>query len=315
MTNLSTTYLGLDLDSPLILGASPLAADVDAMLRAEEAGASAVIMRSLFEEQLGSDGDAYTTFDRAGFTFGPVEYLEQIRALKSALRIPVIGSLNGSTNYGWTAYAPLIDQAGADALELNLYHVETDFGRSAEAVERDALEIVRSVVAAARIPVAVKLSPFYTSLPHFAQRLVDCGAKGIVLFNRFYQPDVDLKLLEVEPRLELSTSAELPLRLRWLAILSARLEVSLAVTGGVHTAEDALKAVLVGASGVQLVSEILRHGVVRFAKLRRELEDWLQAKGHHSLEQLRGTMNVARSTNPAAYERANYLQVLHSWPR
>ena len=315
MFDLSTTYLGLELESPLILGASPLVADVDAVRRAEEAGASAVVMRSLFEEQIPpGDAEGYTAFDRADFTFAPVEYLEQIRKLKTALRIPVIGSLNGTTSYGWTAYAALIDQAGADALELNLYRVETDFDRSADVVEDEALEIVRQVVAATRIPVAVKLSPFFTSLPHFTRRLVGAGARGVVLFNRFYQPDVDLKRLEVEPRLSLSASAELPLRLRWLAILSGRLETSFAVTGGVHNAEDALKAILVGAHGVQLVSEVLQNGVGCFGRIRREIAEWLEARGYHSLDQVRGTLNLARSSDPAAYERANYLHVLHSWP-
>ncbi len=318
MTDLATSYLGLKLDSPLMLGASPLVADLDAMRRAEEAGASAVVMRSLFEEQLatpGDDEDGYTPFDRGEFSFGPIEYLEQIRKLKAALSIPVIGSINGSTRYGWSAYAALIDQAGADALELNLYRVTTEFDSTAEQIEQQAIDVVRRTVAATRIPVAVKLSPFYTSLPHFARRLVDAGAKGIVLFNRFYQPNIDLEKLEVEPKLELSTSAELPLRLRWVAILSARLETSLAVTGGVHSSEDVLKSVLVGANGVQLVSEVLQHGFVRFTKLRRELEEWLEARGHLSLESVRGAMNLARSSNPGAYERANYLHVLHSWPR
>ncbi len=316
MTDLSTGYLGLKLTSPLMLGASPLVADVDAVCRAEEAGASAVVMRSLFEEQIAvPDDEHYSAFERAEFTFGPVEYLEQIRKLKSAVEIPVIGSLNGTTSYGWSAYAALIDQAGADALELNLYRVATDFERSAEQLEQEAVDIVRSTVAATSIPIAVKLSPFYTSLPHFAERLVGAGAKGIVLFNRFYQPDINVEKLEVEPKLELSTSAELALRLRWLAILSPRFDVSFAVTGGVHSTEDVIKAVLVGANGVQIVSEILQHGFVRFTKLRREIAAWLEARGANTLDSLRGAMNLSRSTNPAAYERANYLHVLHSWPR
>jgi dihydroorotate dehydrogenase (fumarate) len=315
MIDLATKYLGLELGSPFMLGASPLVADLDAMRRAEEAGASAIVMRSLFEEQITSHGsEGYTAFDRSEFTFSPNQYLEQIHELKSAVSIPVIGSLNGTTTYGWTAYAALIDQAGADALELNIYRVATDFERSAESIEDDAVQIVREVVAATRIPVAVKLSPFYTSLPHFARRLLDAGARGLVLFNRFYQPDVDLNRLEVEPKLALSTSAELALRLRWLAILSGRLSTSFAVTGGVHSGEDAIKTILVGAHGVQLVSEVLQHGFVRFAKIRREVEEWLKGRGYHSLDQARGALNLARSSNPGAYERANYLHVLHSWP-
>jgi dihydroorotate dehydrogenase (fumarate) len=313
--NLTTRYLGLELTSPLLLGASPLVADLDAVRRAEDAGASAIVMRSLFEEQIpAGDSERHTAFDRGAYTFGPVEYLEQIRKLKATLQVPVIGSLNGTTRYGWTAYAALIDQAGADALELNLYRVETDFDRSAEAVEEEALEVVRSAVANTHVPVAVKLSPFYTSLPHFAERVLQAGAKGLVLFNRFYQPDIDLRRLEVEPRLELSTSAELPLRLRWLAILSGRLSCSFAVTGGVHDSAGAIKSVLVGAHGVQIVSAALQNGVNCFARIRRELEEWLEARGYHSLDQIRGTMNLRRATSPAAYERANYLQVIHSWP-
>ena len=315
MIDLSTTYLGLKLESPLMLGASPLVADVDAVRRAEEAGASAIVMRSLFEEQIaGGEREGYTTFDRGEFSFAPVEYLEQIRKLKAAVSVPVIGSLNGSTTYGWTAYAALIDQAGADALELNLYRVETDFERSAETVENEAVEVVRQVVATTHIPVSVKLSPFYTSLPNFARRLQDAGVRGLVLFNRFYQPDIDLEHLAVEPKLAFSTSSELSLRLRWLAILSGRLSTSFAVTGGVHSAEDALKAILVGTDGVQLVSDVLQHGLVRFTTIRAELAGWLEERGYHSLAQLRGTLNLARSENPGAYERANYLHVLHSWP-
>jgi dihydroorotate dehydrogenase (fumarate) len=313
--DLSTRYLGLDLDGPLILGASPLAADLDAARRAEDAGASALVMSSLFEEQApGAPASGFYPADRRQFDFGPVEYLEQVRKLKAALGIPVIASLNGTSNGAWLKYAAQIDQAGADALELNIYRVNTDFDRSASSLEDEALEMLRSVVALTSIPVAVKLSPYYTSLPNFAMRLVDAGAKGLILFNRFYQPDIDTRRREVAPELTYSTSLELSLRLRWLAILSAKVDASLAVTGGVHDADDALKAVLTGAHAVQLVSEILQHGFVRFSKIQNQMSEWLTQREYHSLAQVRGSLNLAHSPSPFDFERANYLHVLHSYP-
>ena len=310
-----TRFLGLELDGPLILGASPLAADLDAARRAQDAGASAIVMSSLFEEQApGARSSGFYPADRAQFDFGPVEYLEQLRRLKAALRIPVIGSLNGTTNGGWLKFAAQMDQAGADALELNIYRVNTDFERSASSLEDEAVEMLRQVVAQTSIPVAVKLSPYYTSLPHFAARLIDAGAQGLVLFNRFYQPDIDTTRREVAPEISYSTSLELSLRLRWLAILSAKLEASLSVTGGVHNADDALKAVLTGADTVQLVSEILQHGFVRFSKIRSQMSEWLLQRGYHSLAQVRDTLNLAHSPSPFEFERANYLHVLHSYP-
>jgi dihydroorotate dehydrogenase (fumarate) len=313
--DLSTRYLGLDLESPFILGASPLVGDVDAVRRAVDAGASAIVMRSLFEEQVPRDDDSrHYSLDRRQFAFGPEEYLEQIRRLKAAVHVPVIGSLNGFTPSGWLDYAALIDQAGADALELNVYRVSTESERTAESIEDETVALVEATVQRCAIPVSVKISPFYTSLPNFSRRLVNAGARGLVLFNRFLQPDIDLKTLAVEPRLDLSGPSELPLRLRWLAILSAELETSFAVTGGVHSAEDALKAILAGAHGVQLVSEIIQHGFVRFTKIRSELSAWLDERRTPSLAQLRGSLNLARCSDPSGYERANYLRVLHSYP-
>jgi dihydroorotate dehydrogenase (fumarate) len=311
---LSTRYLNLELDGPLLLGASPLAADLDAAQRAQDAGASAIVMSSLFEEQASGRSPGYYPADRKQFHFAPVEYLEHIRKLKAVLRVPVIGSLNGTSNETWLAYAAQMDQAGADALELNIYRVPADFDRSAGSIEDEAVEMVRSVARHTTLPFAVKLSPYYTSLPNFSARLVDAGAKGLVLFNRFYQPDVDTTRREVTTELQYSTSIELSLRLRWLAILSAKLDASLAVTGGVHTSDDALKAVLTGADGVQLVSEILQHGFVRFTKIRSQISEWLEQRGYHSLAQVRGTLNSAHLPSPSDYERANYLQVLHSYP-
>lgn len=313
--DLSTRYLNLELEGPLILGASPLAADLDAARRAQDAGASALVMSSLFEEQApGGPAPGFYPADRKQFDFGPVEYLEQVRRLKDALRIPVIGSLNGTSHGSWLKFASQIDQAGADALELNIYRVCTDLDRSASSIEDEAVEMVRCVTGETAIPVAVKLSPYYTALPHFAARLIDAGAKGLVLFNRFYQPDIDTARREVAPELEYSTSLELSLRLRWLAILSPKLEASLAVSGGVHNADDALKAILTGADGVQLVSEILQHGFVRFSKIRSQMSEWLEQRGYHSLAQLRDSLNLADSPSPSEFERVNYLHILHSYP-
>lgn len=328
--DLSTRYLGFTLPHPLMLGASPVVDNLDAVRRAEDAGASAIVMHSLFEEQIAIDHDAaqhvashhesfsealYFRPSRDEFALGPDEYLEQIRRIKAAVQVPLIGSLNGVTNGGWLEYARLIDQAGADALELNVYRVTTSPDQTGEEVERQTLDMVRSVKSLAKVPVAVKLSPFYTALSNFVGRLVDAGADGVVLFNRFYQPDIDVEGLEVAHRLELSTSSELLLRLRWLAILSAQVKVSFGVSGGVHSAPDAVKAVMAGADGVQLVSEILQHGFRRFGEIRELMASWLEEHEYHSLAQMQKSMNLARCPNPAAYERANYLHVLNAASR
>ncbi|MFO7177325.1 MAG: dihydroorotate dehydrogenase-like protein [Pseudomonadota bacterium] len=312
---LRTQYLGLELDSPLILGASPWSLDLDVARRAEDAGASAIVMASLFEEQVCAAGEALTVYppERAEFAVQPDEYLERIAALKSVLGIPVIASLNGSHKNAWLSYAALMDQAGADAIELNVYRVSTDFDRSAESVERETLDMVRTVVEATSIPVAVKLQPYYTSLAHFARAVVDAGARGLVLFNRFYQPDIDIEGLERAPRLELSRPSELLLRLSWLAALSPFVRASFAATGGARSAGDVLKAVLAGADVVQLVSEVLAHGVGRFTTIRRELVEWMTEHGYPSLACVRGSMNLSRALDPAAFERANYLHVINSW--
>jgi len=323
--DLTTRYLGLTLSNPLILGASPLGDDLDDVRRAEDSGAAGIVMHSLFEEQITmgcrpplSDHEesfaeaVYLRPHRSEFALDPDQYLEQIRRIKDAVRIPLIASLNGVTNAGWLKYARLMDQAGADALELNVYRVATNPDESAESAERTTLEMLTAVKAQTRLPVAVKLSPFYTSLANFAQRLASAHADGLVLFNRFYQPDIDLEALEVSHRLELSSSSELPLRLRWLAILSAQLDLTYGVTGGVHSAADAIKAVMAGADGVQLVSEILKHGLYRFAEIRNDLATWLERHGYHSLAQARRSLNLSHCPDPSVYERANYLRVLAS---
>jgi dihydroorotate dehydrogenase (fumarate) len=326
--DLTTRYLGLTLPHPLMLGASPLVDDLDAVRRAEDFGAAAIVMHSLFEEQIQHERSEhaaavrhdesfaealYFSPHRAELPLDPQRYLEQLRRIKDAVKIPVIASLNGTTNGGWLEYARLIDEAGADALELNAYRVATDPAESPESIEHTTAEMLASVKARTRLPVAVKLSPYHTSLAHFARRLESSHADGLVLFNRFYQPDIDLDQLEVAHRLELSTSADLLLRLRWLAILSAQVNVSFGVSGGVHSAEDIVKVVMTGADGVQLVSEVLAHGLHRFSELRSGLERWLETHEYHSLAQARRSMNLEHCPDPAVYERASYVRILNSW--
>lgn len=324
--DLRTRYLGLELEHPLVVGASPLGDDLDVARRLEDAGAAAIVLRSLFEEQLtprrlaatrqlseddGSLADALSYLPAAGeFAFGRDEYLEQLRRLKAALRLPVIASLNGTTLGGWLAHARLLEQAGADAIELNLYQLATDPLYEARAVETREIELVNAVCGAVLVPVAVKLSPTYTALANFAQRLDAAGAAGLVLFNRFYQADIDLEALEVRPRLHLSSPRELLLRLRWLAILRGSVRGSLAATGGVHSAEDVIKAVLCGADAVQVVSVLLRHGPERLASLRREVALWLEQHECDALSDLAGAMSLERCPDPAAFERAQYLWTL-----
>ena len=327
--DLSIDYLGLKLPHPLIAGASPMADDLDLVRRLEDAGASAIVMRSLFEEQvraeqmaalrhMGDPGESFAEAlsyfpDTVTFGMSSEVYLDRVRRVREAVDVPVIASLNGSTPGGWLGYAHDLEQAGAHALELNLYTIPTDAADDAAAVEARAVDIVREVKRALSIPVAVKLSPFYSSLPAFVRRLDDAGADGVVLFNRFYQPDIDPETLEVVRALQLSDSSELPLRLRFLAILYGHVRLSLAATGGVHTAMDALKAVMAGASGVQMVSALLRHGPAHLATVLADLRRWLEEHEYRSLEQARGSMSLARCPDPSAYERANYVQILQSW--
>ena len=327
--DLSTTYLGLKLPHPLMPGASPLVDDLDLVRRLEDAGASAIVMHSIFEEQIVGEQRAWEDIVEgnaeahpeaadylpapADFALGPQEYLEQIARIKKAVRVPVIGSLNGTSPGGWLFYAGLIEQAGADALELNVYTVATDRGETGEVLEGRILEILREVKATVKIPVAVKLSPFFTSLAHAARRLSEAGADGLVLFNRFYQPDIDVEALDVVPALHLSDPGELLLRLRWLAILSGWTPGSLACSGGVHSGVDAVKAVMCGAHAVQMVSCLLRRGPEYLAAVRTQLSDWLEAHEYASLGQMRGSMNLTRCPDPKSFERANYMRVLQNW--
>lgn len=327
--DLSTTYLGFRLPHPLMPGASPMSEDLDRVKRLEDAGAAAICMHSLFEEQLVGEEvatvramESHTeTFGEATsylpeppeFRFGPDEYLDQLRRVKAAVKVPVFASLNGVTRGGWLEYAKLMQEAGADALELNVYDIATNFEESAEGVETRTIDMVRLVKESVKIPVAVKLSPFFSSLSHFARQLDHTGADGIVLFNRFYQPDIDVEELEVERSLRLSDSNELPLRLRWLAILSGRLRPSLGLTGGVHTPLDVVKGVMAGAHAVQLVSALLQRGPEYLRVLRGELARFLEEHEYESLEQMQGSMDLLACPDPKAYERANYMHMLQSW--
>jgi len=329
--DLSTRYLGLELPHPFMPGACPLADDLGTVRRLEDAGAAAIVLRSLFEEQItGEQLAAHEAMDLHGdsfgealsfmpdpqeFALGPEEYLEQIRRVRAAVDVPVIASLNGTTAGGWLSYAEMMEEAGAHALELNVYQVATDPGRTGEEVEAEILEMVKTVVRHVDIPVAVKLSPFHTALAHFARELDQAGARGLILFNRFYQPDIDVEELDVTPVLHLSDSHELLLRLRWMAILSERVIASLAVTGGVHTGMDALKAVMAGAHAVQVVSALLQNGPEHLAQIRREVERWLVEHEYESLAQAQGSMGLLRCPDPKAFERGNYLRVLQSWKR
>lgn len=327
--NLCTRYMGLELPHPLIAGASPLSDDLDAVRKLEDAGAAAIVMHSLFEEQLlmeqmasmrdhdaheESHGEAQSYFPKMDrFSLGPDEYLERLRAIKQTVGIPVFGSLNGYTPGGWLEFAKQIESAGADALELNIYHITTDPDQSAAEVEAQTLRMVQGVRAQISIPLAVKLSPFYSALAHFARQLAQAGADGIVIFNRFYEPDIDPNELAVLRQLTLSDSSTLLMRLRWLAILSEKVDASLAVTGGVHTGLDAVKAVMAGAHAVQMVSALLRHGPGHIGRVRDELSSWLQEHEYDSLEQAQGSMNLLRAPEPHEYERANYVDILRSW--
>lgn len=329
--DLSTRYLGLDLPHPLMPGASPMVDDLDMVRRLEDAGAAAICMHSLFEEQIVLDrfsvdrslgepaesfAEALSYFPSANdYALGPDAYLEQVRRVKEAVSVPVIGSLNGITPAGWIDNAVLIQEAGADALEINVYLVAADPDDTAEEVENRVVAIARDVRDAVTIPVAVKLSPYFTAVPHLVRRLGSVGVDGYVLFNRFYQPDIDIEELEVRPGLELSTPSELRLRLRWLAILADRVQGSLAVSGGVHWVEDVVKAVMAGADAVQMVSSLFLHGPEHLTTLRSGLERWLIEHEYDDLAQMRGSMSLRRSPSPAAFERGNYLKVLQSWRR
>ena len=327
--DLSTTYLGLTLANPFMAGASPLGDHLDTVKRLEDAGCAAIVLHSLFEEQitLADSGRIHQMdpLDREfatvlsyfpqpeQYALDPDAYLEHLRRVKAAVKIPVIGSLNGTSPTAWLKFARLIEQAGADAIELNMYEVVTDPDQSALVVENGLRRVVEDVKRELKIPVAVKLSPFFTAFSHVAREFDRAGADGLVLFNRFLQPDIDVRHMAVSPHLELSGSGELLLRLRWLAILHGRLRCSLAVTGGVSTPNDGIKAILAGAHAVQMVSAILRHGPSYFTLMRDELRRWMESLEVARVDDIRGRLSLARTEAPGAFERANYIRALSGW--
>ena len=324
-----TTYLGLELKHPIMPSASPLSRRTDTIRRLEDNGAAAVVMHSLFEEQITLESeqlDHYLSYftdafaealswypEQKDYNVGPEEYLENIRRAKEAVDIPVIGSLNGISTGGWIAYAEQIEQAGADALELNVYYIPTDPGMNGADVEQLVVDVLSAVKGTISIPVAVKLSPYFSSIPHLAGRLVDAGADGLALFNRFYQPDLDLEAFDVVPSLALSTSDELRLPLRWVAILYGRVSADLAITTGVHTHIDVLKGLMAGARVTMMASELLQNGVERIQAILDETVTWMREHEYASVAQMQGSMSQQNVADPAAFERANYMKVLQSW--
>ena len=326
--DLSTNYLGLKLRTPLVVSASPLSEDVDNIKRLSDAGAAAIVLYSLFEEQLRQDrlelnehlqngtdsfAEALSYFPEPDeFRLGPEEYLKHIAAAKKAVNIPIIASLNASSNGGWTSYAKQIQQAGADALELNIYYIPTSLELTGTEVELTYLDILKAVKAEVTIPIAVKLSPFFSSFANMAKRLDQAGANGLVLFNRFYQPDIDLETLEVKPDILLSTPMAMRLPLRWIALLHGRINASLAATSGIHRASDVLKMLMAGADVTMLCSTLLRHGIPKIAAIERDMVIWMKEHDYKSVRQLKGSISQENCAEPAAFERAQYMKAICS---
>jgi dihydroorotate dehydrogenase (fumarate) len=329
MIDLTTTYLGLKMKNPLVASASPLSEKVENVKRMEQAGISAVVMYSLFEEQIIHESlelDHYLSYGEESspevtsyypqvgkYTLKAEAYIETLSKIKKAVSIPVIGSLNGISTGGWIKYARKIEEAGADAIELNLYYLPTSPDLTSNELEDTYITLVQDVSRSVNIPVAIKLSPFFTSIPNIAKRFVNAGAKGLVLFNRFYQPDFDLENLEVIPNLILSNSQELRLPLRWIAILYNRVHADLALTSGAHTAEDVIKATMAGASVIMLASELLQNGIDRIQLILAGIEKWMVDHEYESIEQMKGSMSQQTVKDPAAFERANYMKVLSAY--
>lgn len=329
-TDLSTTYLGLKLRTPLVPAASPLSEEIDGIKQMEDAGAAAVVLYSVFEEQLRQDSvelaqrmeqgtesfaEALTYFpEPEEFRLGPEEYLKHISKAKAAVKIPIIASLNGSSTGGWTAYAKGIQQAGADALELNIYYIPTDENLSSAQIEQTYLDILKSVKSAVSIPVAVKLSPFFTNFANMAKRLDQAGANGLVLFNRFYQPDIDLETLEIRPNILLSTPMAMRVPLRWIALLYGKLKGNLAATSGIHRATDVLKMLMAGADATMLCSSLIRHGVRQIGVIERDLVAWLEEHEYESVTQLKGSLSQKNCADPSAFERAQYMRAISQLP-
>jgi len=329
--DLTTNYLGFNLKNPLVVSASPISENIDEIKKAEDAGAAAVVLPSLFEEQLEHESaeldhhlthgtesfaEALTYFPQlSDFRLGPEDYLDLIAKAKAAVQIPVIASLNGSSPGGWTNYARDIQQAGADALELNIYYIPTDPDTGAAQVEQTYLDILKAVKSVVAIPVAVKLSPFFSSMANMARRLDEAGANALVLFNRFYQPDINLATLEVESNVLLSTPQARRLPLRWIAILYGKIKADLAATSGIHSAEDALKMLMAGASATMLCSVLLKHGVEHIAKIRQDMCTWMEQHEYDSVKQLQGSLSQKNCPDPTAFERAQYMRAISTYRR
>jgi dihydroorotate dehydrogenase (fumarate) len=326
---LSTTYLGMTLRSPLVVSASPLSEKLDSIKRMEDVGAAAVVLYSLFEEQLSlerselfhhleygtqSYAEALTYFpEPSQFHLGPDGYLNHIRRAKETVDMPVIASLNSSSLGGWTSFAKQIEQAGADALELNVYYIPTDMELSGTQVEQTYEDILKAVKSAVTIPVAIKLSPFFSNMASMAKRLTDSGANGLVLFNRFYQPDIDLEELEVRPNIILSTPHELRLPLRWIAILYGRVQTSFAATGGIHTAEDVIKMLMVGANVTMMASALLHEGIDHIQTVEQGIREWMETHEYTSVRQMQGSMSQINCADPSSFERAQYMKAITSY--
>jgi dihydroorotate dehydrogenase (fumarate) len=327
--DLTTTYLGLQLKNPLVASASPFAKRLHMVRRLEDAGAAAIVMYSLFEEQINQESYELDHYLRRGtdtyaeslsyfpeleyYNLGPEPYLEHLQRVKQAVGIPVIGSLNGISSGGWIDYAKRIEDAGADALELNIYYLPTDPDLTSAELEDEYVKLVKDVRATIKIPIALKLSPYFTAFPNFARRIVEAGANGLVLFNRFYQPDFDLDTLEVVPNLQLSTSYEMRLPLRWIAILYGRIETDFALTSGIHTAQDVIKAMMAGANVAMTTSALLENGVERMTQILQNMQLWMEEREYASITQMRGSMSQRAVAQPAAFERANYMKALNSF--
>ena len=329
--DLTTTYLGLQLRSPLVVGAAaPLSEDINNLRIMEDAGASAVVLHSLFEEQLRHEmlalhhhmeygthsfAEAITYFpDAEHFHVGSDLYLKHIRSAKAMVDIPIIASLNGTTLGGWTNYPQLIEEAGADALEINIYYIPTDFDRSSADIEQEYIDILQAVKSKVSIPVAVKLSPYFTNMANMAKRLTEAGADGLVLFNRFYQPDIDIDALEVRPRVLLSTPQDLRLPMRWVAILYGRIAADMAATGGVQHGTDVVRLMMAGAKVTMIVGTLLRHGIEHLRVLESELRQWLEDSDYASIQELQGCMSQINCPDPSEFERAQYMKAIQSYP-
>ena len=329
MVDLSTTYLGLQLKNPLVASASPLSKKVDRVRKLEDAGVAAVVMYSLFEEQITHESLALDYFLSRGtesfaealtyfpemdhYNVGPESYLELIQKLKTSVDIPIIASLNGVSTGGWIDYAKRMEEAGADAIELNIYYISTDPKVTSQELEQAHVDLVADIRKQVNVPLAVKLSPFFSTLPNLATHLAKAGANGLVLFNRFIQPDLDIETLEVVPTMHLSNSDELRLPLRWIAILYGKVKADLALTGGVHTAQDLIKSVMAGANVTMLASELIARGPERASEILEEVTTWMETYEYESVKQMCGSMSQQSVAEPAAFERANYMKALNSY--